>query len=97
MKKLRPIAVLPYLITTACYRTDYGHMREWDHMMSFGYGGMFTWIILIIMIGVLVYLLKAGKTNDQVSRTPLDILKERYAKGEISKEDFDRMKKDLEE
>ena len=30
------------------------------------------------------------------AETPLDILKRRYASGEISKDEFDRMKKDIE-
>ena len=31
------------------------------------------------------------------NENPLDIIKQRYAKGEISKEEFDKMKKDLED
>jgi putative membrane protein len=67
---------------------------------GFGYGGMFMWIIFLIVIGLLVYFfLQTRKTKGQTpaqSESHLDILKKRYAKGEISKEDFDRMKRDLE-
>ena len=73
----------------------------WGHMMhyGFGYGGMFMWIILLIVIGLLVYfVVQAQKTKGQTptqGESHLDILKKRYAKGEINKEDFERMKKDL--
>lgn len=34
--------------------------------------------------------------KSEEKETPLEIIKRRYVKGEISKEEFDRMKKDLE-
>lgn len=68
--------------------------------MHYGYGGMFMWVLFLILIGLLVYfIIQAAKTKGQAqtqTESPLDILKKRYARGEITKEDFDRMKKDLE-
>jgi len=69
-------------------------------MMHYGFGGMFMGIIFLIVIGLLVYfIVQAHKTKSQIPtqhESPLDILKRRYAKGEITKEEFERMKKDLE-
>jgi len=62
---------------------------------------MFTWIFFLPVIGILVYFVIQNarlKRGAGVSReTPLDILKKRYAKGELNKEDFDRMKRELSE
>lgn len=74
----------------------------WVPMMhyGFGYGGMFMWIIFLIVIGLLIYFfVQTQKTKGQTptqNESHLDILKKRYAKGEINKEDFDRMRRDLE-
>jgi putative membrane protein len=75
---------------------------RWGHMMpyGFGYGGMFMWIILLIVIGLVIYfIIQTRKTKGQTptqNESDLDILKKRYAKGEIAKEEYERMKKDLE-
>ena len=44
---------------------------------------------------VVIYLIVRGQAFGK-RETPLDILKRRYASGEISKEEFERMRKDLE-
>jgi putative membrane protein len=73
----------------------------WGPMMhyGFGYGGMFMWIIFLIVIGFLIYFIaQTQKTKGQTSiqnESPLDILKRRYAKGEITKEEYESLKKDL--
>ncbi|MFO7806901.1 MAG: SHOCT domain-containing protein [Candidatus Moraniibacteriota bacterium] len=70
-------------------------------------GFMFTvifWILLIVGIFYLVkYLTSRDKENgvagseekENSSQKAIDILKERYARGEIDKEEFDQKKKDL--
>lgn len=79
---------------------DSWHMGGWKHMMDFGYGGMLMWIIFLILIGVVIYFIiqstKSKTSESSFRETPMDILKKRYAKGEISKQEFEKMKKDLE-
>jgi putative membrane protein len=88
------------LSVSACGRFDCGFGEGWGPMMNFGYGGMFMWMLLIvILVAALVYWLAMeakSKTKGMSGETPLDILKKRYAGGEITKDEFERMKKDLE-
>jgi len=57
------------------------------------------WLIFAVLVCVAIYLmLQAPKSNGpdgSIIETPLDVLKERYAKGEIDKEEFIRKKKKL--
>jgi putative membrane protein len=55
------------------------------------------WLILLILLGVAAYFVFSGKKLIRHGdETPLEILKKRYAKGEVSKQEFEKMKKDLE-
>ncbi len=59
------------------------------HMLLF-------WALIILAIVVLVrYLSGSSSGKDRPERTPLDILKERYARGEIDKQEFEEKKRDL--
>lgn len=64
------------------------------HMMG---GGPLMWILWILVIGVVIYLLVnySKKQTSEHEETPLDILQKRYAKGEISGEEYEQMKYDL--
>ncbi|MDP3283558.1 MAG: SHOCT domain-containing protein [Desulfobacterales bacterium] len=56
------------------------------------------WIIIIIAGVILYVLFKSRKPryyDAPYSESAMDILKKRYAKGEISKEEFEKMKNDL--
>lgn len=62
------------------------------------YGGgimmLAFWTLFIIFI-VWVVREMSGKNSQSNSSKAIDILKERYAKGEINKEEFESKKKDL--
>jgi putative membrane protein len=65
------------------------------------YGGGWMIIVWIVIIGLIVWgvvaLTRRGGSRSESgsNRSPMDIAKERYAKGEISKEQFEQIKKDL--
>jgi putative membrane protein len=72
------------------------------HNWMWGGGMWFGWIFWLVVIGLIVWLVvnQSGRNRNQNQvnphiDSPLDILKKRYAKGEITKEQFDQMKKDL--
>lgn len=67
---------------------------------DFGYavGGIINvvfWIVLIVLVVRLVRGSRPWRRGMWQDDHALDILKERYAKGEISKEEFEAKKKDL--
>lgn len=56
------------------------------------------WVLIIVGIVIFIrWIINQTKLNDRARKEPLDILKERYAKGEISHQDFERMKKEIEQ
>lgn len=83
---------------------QYGWMHD---MMDWGMGiGMLGWIlVLVIVVLVVLAIFRQGGVPNSADRsqrreqedleTPLDILKKRYARGEISREEFEQMKKDV--
>ena len=61
--------------------------------------GMFPLVMpffMILLVIAVLYLLFSRRGGDgQGQESALDILKKRYAKGEISQEEFERIKKDI--
>ena len=75
----------------------------WGHeMMGWG-GGFFMiifWVAIIVGIALLAKWLLAVSGKDAGSaakESPIEILKRRYAEGEIGKEEFEEKKRDLEQ
>lgn len=73
-------------------------MHWGDYGWGMGSGGVFMIIFWILVFLAVVYLIKSiagGTKKEEKEESALDILKKRYAKGEINKEEFERMKDDL--
>ena len=74
-------------------------MMHFGNMAGWGMGMGFWWIGGLVLLGLFVLFLATAyrrSANDPFrSESPIDILKKRYARGEINKEEFDRMSGDL--
>ena len=76
-------------------------------MMGYWFGGMWWWMALagifcVLFWGGIIWLavwgigrLTAHRDSAGVIASPMEIAKTRYAKSEITKEEFEQIKKDL--
>ena len=82
-------------------RQMWGHMWDdwgWEHMMFGSIMMMLFWGGIITVVVLVVRRLSSGPTDTATltaDKTPLDILRERFARGEIDKEEFDERKRVL--
>jgi putative membrane protein len=71
------------------------------HGWGMGMGMCWWWIIGLIIVIAVVWMFVKGMSlsnrpgNQPESKSALDILKERYARGEINKQEFEERKRDL--
>ena len=72
--------------------------------MMWGWGyGFFGWLMMLLFWALIIagallvirWLVDQTRSPALGSETALDVLKRRYAKGEITKEQFEAMKRDL--
>lgn len=75
-------------------------------MMSYGYGGVWGGLAMIVwwalVVAAIVFVVRwasgcrhRGSCHAGDEKSPMEILKERYAKGEIDRREFEEKKKDL--
>ena len=74
-------------------------MMYWDNGWMHGYGFLPMIIFMIVLIVVIVLVVKLlSSKNGVVTAGPesaMEILKKRYAKGEITEEQYEKMKEKL--
>lgn len=66
-------------------------------------GGLFSVFITVLVVVLIIRIIRGSRHHDFKhdfkeiigNKSPLDILKERYAKGEIDKTEFEEKKRDL--
>jgi len=66
--------------------------------MFFGGWMIIVWVVVIALIvwGVIALVKHSSSTTNTLQKhSPLDTAKERYARGEISKEEYEEIKKNL--
>lgn len=90
---------------TGGWSSPFGSNQSNNSMMNFGFtslGGfgwifMILWLVLIIagIVTLIKWLTNQSRGTHDHEKSPLEILKERYAKGEIDRKEFEDKKKDL--
>jgi putative membrane protein len=87
------ISLLLIVITVMAWAPGYG---RGPHMSSGYIGiGIFWALVIIAVVFLVVCLSRRWRVRNKKEETLLDVLKQRYARGEIAKEEFYNRKQDL--
>ncbi|MBZ0157057.1 MAG: SHOCT domain-containing protein [Alphaproteobacteria bacterium] len=73
-------------------------MHWWDYGWSMGLWGWFLMVLIwvLVILGIVLLVRSALGTGKKIEReTALTLLEKRYARGEISREEFERTRSDL--
>jgi len=75
----------------------WGHWGEYGHGWGMGFGFLLFWGVLIVAIAVLGKHIWGPSTKDgrERGKSALELLEERYARGEIVRDEFEQKKRDL--
>lgn len=95
------LATVTFARKTTAHMTTLGMMR-WGHPFAYGFGGLrmlvglLMFLVLVGLIALGVYYLVTGRRVREPSKDrSIELLRERFAKGEISEEQFRKMKETL--
>jgi putative membrane protein len=66
------------------------------HWWGMGFGWLFGLGLIIVFIWLIIRVMNHDSFYRGHRNSALDVLKERYAKGEINKEEFEEKRKDIE-
>jgi putative membrane protein len=82
------------------YGPGWGMMGPWGGGLGTGFFGMFIWLVVIVLVvAVVVWLMRSAGSRRpaQLERrsSGLDVLEERYARGEINRDEYLQKKRDI--
>ena len=95
------LVLLPLLWGGAMMGGMMGGFGQGGMMGGWGFGGVIAMLAVFLLLGGGLYVLiraivgPGGTSSLQGPESPVEILKRRYARGEISREEFEQAKKDL--
>ncbi len=90
-----PLALIVTILSILPACTQMTGPGQQGHMMNMPFGGLFMILVLVAIVVFIALVLKGVTRGDRSAENPLEIIKRRYANGDINQEEFEQMKKEL--
>lgn len=69
----------------------------WDHMGGWGWSMAITgWVVMALLVTLVIWAIRGDRTVADHTRRSVEILADRYARGEIDRDEYLERRSDLE-